>query len=208
MRASFKNSSVFLQLAQFTSHILFHFQVHSNLPDHQYMFDEHVQDLRWFLLPSEALSYLHDKPISIHHKCAISVRKKVRQLTKEEIVEKVRPQKFFDLYSPHKLPDMFANIGLQRRNLKQSEKLPPKDKAANNNGSFSSENPTNSPALTCSFGVKKRKEQQLEKDEKFQFVSPPKRLFKLTAEAIEEFSMIENGDKVLVCLSGGKVICH
>ena len=36
------------------------------------------------------------------------------------------------------------------------------------------------------------------------FCHPPKAVFKPTAEAIQEFGMIEDGDRVLVCLSGGK----
>eukprot|EP00794_Sanderia_malayensis_P006974 gene6974-7759_t len=38
----------------------------------------------------------------------------------------------------------------------------------------------------------------------FKFHSPPKVIFGPTVEAIEEYSMIENGDRVLLCLSGGK----
>jgi hypothetical protein len=34
--------------------------------------------------------------------------------------------------------------------------------------------------------------------------APGKKLYKPTAEAIQEFGMIEDGDRVLVCLSGGK----
>jgi len=34
--------------------------------------------------------------------------------------------------------------------------------------------------------------------------SPPKHIFKPTVTALEEYGMIKNGDKVLVCLSGGK----
>ncbi|XP_006814971.1 uncharacterized protein LOC100377968 [Saccoglossus kowalevskii] len=36
------------------------------------------------------------------------------------------------------------------------------------------------------------------------FHAPPKNLFKPAVQALEEYNMIENGDKVLVCLSGGK----
>lgn len=37
------------------------------------------------------------------------------------------------------------------------------------------------------------------------FFSPPKRLFKLMMQAVDNFQMINDGDRVLVCLSGGKV---
>ncbi|XP_071949812.1 uncharacterized protein [Antedon mediterranea] len=36
------------------------------------------------------------------------------------------------------------------------------------------------------------------------FYPPPKSIFKPTTEALEEYDMIHDGDKVLVCLSGGK----
>ncbi|RUS69527.1 hypothetical protein EGW08_022710, partial [Elysia chlorotica] len=37
-----------------------------------------------------------------------------------------------------------------------------------------------------------------------QWFNPPKQIFKAAVTALEEYSMLSNGDKVLVCLSGGK----
>lgn len=37
-----------------------------------------------------------------------------------------------------------------------------------------------------------------------QWFSPPKQIFKPAVTALEEYAMLKNGDKVLVCLSGGK----
>ncbi|CAH1777963.1 unnamed protein product, partial [Owenia fusiformis] len=39
---------------------------------------------------------------------------------------------------------------------------------------------------------------------KHKWFPPPKKIFKPTKEALEEFGMIQDGDRLLVCLSGGK----
>ncbi|XP_066919194.1 uncharacterized protein [Clytia hemisphaerica] len=42
------------------------------------------------------------------------------------------------------------------------------------------------------------------KDNSLRFHNPPKDIFKPAVEGIEDFQMIEDGDRVLICLSGGK----
>src|SRR5215510_12331054 len=45
---------------------------------------------------------------------------------------------------------------------------------------------------------------ELSKKEKTEFNKLQKRLRRLVGEAIADYTMIEEGDKVMVCLSGGK----
>jgi len=51
---------------------------------------------------------------------------------------------------------------------------------------------------------RQRQQTDLPPGVKAKWFSPGKKLFKPTAEAIEAFDMIHDGDRVLVCLSGGK----
>ncbi|RZF37598.1 hypothetical protein LSTR_LSTR003163 [Laodelphax striatellus] len=47
-------------------------------------------------------------------------------------------------------------------------------------------------------------EAKTKSNKKLQWHCPPKNIWKPTTEAIKEFGMVEDGDRVLVCLSGGK----
>ena len=155
------------------------------------MFDEKVEHLRWFLLPSEAFAYLSNKPVAcLAHKCAISVRRDIKQLSREEIVERTK--------IPSNIVDALRSIEEKFEKLKVVSSA--NDKQSNSVSS-------NAITVSTSFCVLKPRSQSNSSPSHIScaFIAPPKRLFKLTTEAIEEFDMITNSDKVLVCLSGGKV---
>jgi hypothetical protein len=58
----------------------------------------------------------------------------------------------------------------------------------------------------CRLGKNVTKQKKIDTNSGFshEWHSPGKSVFKPFAEAVEEFSMIQNGDKILICLSGGK----
>ena len=152
--------------------------------DNHTMFSDEVSHLRWFLLPSEAQSNLAGKPTLIR-KCVIKVRQEIKQLTPNDIKERIRVPPHLLNFKPEHAADVM---------IKQELPLGKK------------ENFRVHPTVCCPLpNANRRQSNQPTSTGKFSFVSPPKRLFKLTVEAIENFNMIEDEDRVLVCLSGGKV---
>ena len=171
------------------------------------MFGEDVQHLRWFLLPSEALSYILEKSVPPRkHQCPVSVRREIVQLTREEIMQKVKvPPNILDSQQ-QRLSNSFENRTHKKSTFKNE--LPDVKSHSLVENHVRNEQPAN---FECCFITKTQNTAVSNSTINFgntnpRFVSPPKRLFKLTLQAIEEFGMIENNDKVLVCLSGGKVI--
>jgi len=143
-------------------------------------------------------------------KCAISVRKKIVPLTREEIILKVKPPPNVEF-----LPKQLLNSSGQIMEYVNQEHVTAKNVKSHlveTNSNAVKNDPSNSCleqtfTSKCCVRTKQSGDASCNVSSKtFRFVSPPKRLFKLTTEAIEEFNMIKNNDKVLVCLSGGKVI--
>ena len=50
-----------------------------------------------------------------------------------------------------------------------------------------------------------KNQEHASKDQSVRFRKLQKRLRRLTGQAIDQYKMIEDGDRILVCLSGGKL---
>ncbi|XP_065179640.1 uncharacterized protein LOC135810102 [Sycon ciliatum] len=75
----------------------------------------------------------------------------------------------------------------------------------NSTSPVSTDNSSQERDQVCQLKSAKGRQQKADAaDSKPRFVSPPKAIFKLVLKALDEFSMIGNGDRVLVALSGGK----
>nr|CAB3260581.1 uncharacterized protein LOC100175538 [Phallusia mammillata] len=195
----------------------------SKLPNHSMMFSNNVSHLRWFLLPSEAQQLLKKQPLSSQPPAnVLRVRRKIQALSQNEIISSVQvPQHLLNECLENRLKCIKVstnekpgtNTGVHLTKDSQSNKMISKDQEqssfdktqrTNEKQPFQKDlsNGDNSMAnMTCTLR-KPTLKSNVEISAKF--VSPPKRLFKLTSEAIAEFEMIKNEDKVLVCLSGGK----
>ncbi|XP_076823513.1 uncharacterized protein LOC143469641 [Clavelina lepadiformis] len=193
------------------------------LPDHSLMFVDNVRDLRWFAVPSEASFHISGKnPAPTVPKCAISVRQNAPELSHKQMQRLVKiPKHVLDIISKLK------SLNLQNTEKCSSSTIGEGSASENylksTDESKTSNNANSSPSLvkdidlppmdeSCSANCtlscvdnKSRLQGALTNiSQGFSFKSPPKKLFKLTAQAIEELKMIQNEDRILVCLSGGK----
>ena len=85
--------------------------------------------------------------------------------------------------------------------MTSNEVKPVVEKTKTENGTENGENEDeNCPDGLCVLKEDRSPVQPL--DYKPKWVSPPKDIFKPFLEAVEEFNMVKNGDRVLVCLSG------
>lgn len=160
---------------------------HHHLPFHDDLFENFTNELRWFLTPSEARSCMSKQMTSKQSSLNMPfrVRQSITQLSDDEIDQSIKfPEGFIESLQVK----AEFNLKSWRHNI-SAEKL--------SNG-----------VVAFAKGTVRAKACPLKIIQKPlgnpQFISPPKRLMKLTLQAIDEFKMIENGDRVLVCLSGGK----
>ncbi|ELU08113.1 hypothetical protein CAPTEDRAFT_90010, partial [Capitella teleta] len=164
----------------------------SRLPlgDQTSIFSPEAESLRWFLLPSEAVTRVTacvPMPFTPHSFGADTSKdeefseSEVKQYGKtEQEIGEVKPeigQRTSVVYGVESSSQEEARESINRANCATGACLVKRAKTA----------------------VKRTSDSQ-----KHKWHTPPKNIFKPTMEAIQEHCMLKDGDRVLVCLSGGK----
>lgn len=163
-------------------------------------FQGESHELRWFLLPSEARD-LFKKNIKVENliKSPFFVRKEIPE----------------NSYADYKLVDQIVEKLKSIKNWEKST-IKPKDEKVVENGNVKKnekrkleiketepEECTDEVCVPC-MPRPKRAKPETKPVRKRKMIHPPKALLRKVGDAIEEFSMIKDQDRVIVGLSGGK----
>ncbi|CAD5112532.1 DgyrCDS1743 [Dimorphilus gyrociliatus] len=186
--------------------------IKTTLGDQRNLFDEESSKFRWFILPSEISDLLSTPNMIINHVSPFQPieysNNTVDSSDKKKIFSSIASNRRSDSSlaksqasdSQKSLIDFFES-GFEN---KSEVNIP---KVAEKSSEDDYKPPAKKEKMSCPLKIRKRKSTE-EEDRGAMVVgkwyAPPKPIFKPMTEAIEEFSMIKNNDKLLVCLSGGK----
>ncbi|XP_063605849.1 uncharacterized protein LOC134780859 [Penaeus indicus] len=192
------------------------------IPDDTILFREEAAQLRWFLLPSEAKQCMEDSSGSYVNPQKLPFTPPMYPLDDEVLAK--RPD--FTWQTADNVSQRVTNISV-RTKVDHAE-IPQKvvgegadmlidkeGKDQTGENSITGDSPPDKNSSRKKAGkvvcedlkcfVKRDDTNACEEvKEKTKWHSPPKNIFNPTVEVLQQFNMIQDGDRVLVCLSGGK----
>jgi selenocysteine lyase/cysteine desulfurase len=147
------------------------------LADQRLIFDSDNDHLRWFLLPSEALGLLT----------------KNKSLFNQTFQQPIfTPRTYHKANNQVKFSEFMQEQSISCvKIVKKINNLPAKSNSIK-------------PKIICNLPKPKSSIIQINDNYSLSFVNPPKSIFKLFVNAIYDFNMIKNNDRILIGLSGGK----
>ncbi|CAF0979761.1 unnamed protein product, partial [Brachionus calyciflorus] len=194
------------------------------ISDQRLIFSEETSRLRWFLLASEAYGILHDiKSLYNNESYTLPFVPRQYDLDLNKLDKIYKTEKRDRVINESLSFSEYAQEYLTNESLEKYVKIirdQVKDKFENQNGHtkylnmykknqlnlknevVNKENGVKTSEIICRLKNKKCVDET--RDFKHEWHSPPKSIFKPFVEALQEFDMIKNGDRILVCLSGGK----
>ncbi|CAI5445360.1 unnamed protein product [Caenorhabditis angaria] len=166
----------------------------SKTPDARSAIDSKYSDLRWFVLPIEIAEYQKFGKLTKSQKSVI--QPKVYEDVSEEIEEEISPQ-----ISPENNPEFPSeeefvcplNPEIERKRGIQ--------------GDIEDEKEAEEVRETEDWNkrvIVRKVELSKEEESRIEWHNPPLEMYKKVTDVIHQLEMIKNGDKILVCLSGGK----